>query len=63
MESGFQDEQGLFKPTMMFFRMCNSPATFQAMDDIFMMMIDNPLVIVYMDDISSLLIQKKNWNG
>jgi Reverse transcriptase (RNA-dependent DNA polymerase) len=36
----------------MFFRMCNSPATFQAIiDDIFMTMIDNRLVIVYMDDI------------
>jgi Reverse transcriptase (RNA-dependent DNA polymerase) len=36
----------------MFFRMCHSPATFQAMmDDIFMTMINNRLVIVYMDDI------------
>jgi RNase H-like domain found in reverse transcriptase/Reverse transcriptase (RNA-dependent DNA polymerase)/Integrase zinc binding domain len=44
--------KGLFKPTVMFFGMCNSPATFQAMmDDIFMTMIDNRLVIVYMDDI------------
>jgi Reverse transcriptase (RNA-dependent DNA polymerase) len=44
--------KGLFEPTVMFFRMCNSPATFQAMmDDIFMTMIDNQLVIVYMDDI------------
>jgi Reverse transcriptase (RNA-dependent DNA polymerase) len=41
-----------FKPTMMFFGMCNSPATFQAMmDDIFMTMTDNQLIIVYMDDI------------
>jgi hypothetical protein len=30
------------EPTMMFFGMCNSPATFQAMmDNIFIMMIDN----------------------
>jgi RNase H-like domain found in reverse transcriptase/Reverse transcriptase (RNA-dependent DNA polymerase)/Integrase zinc binding domain len=44
--------KGLFKPTMMFFGVCNSPATFQAMmDDIFMTIIDNRLVIVYMDDI------------
>jgi Reverse transcriptase (RNA-dependent DNA polymerase) len=36
----------------MFFGMCNSPATFQAMmDDIFMTMIDQQLVIVYMDNI------------
>jgi RNase H-like domain found in reverse transcriptase/Reverse transcriptase (RNA-dependent DNA polymerase) len=44
--------KGLFVPTMMFFGMCNSLATFQAMmDDIFMTMIDNRLVIVYIDDI------------
>jgi hypothetical protein len=44
--------KGHFKPTMMFFGMCNSPATFQAMmDDIFMTMIDNQLVIVYIDNI------------
>jgi Reverse transcriptase (RNA-dependent DNA polymerase) len=48
----FKTNKGLFEPTVMFFRMCNSPATFQAMmDDIFMTMIDNRLVIVYMDDI------------
>jgi Reverse transcriptase (RNA-dependent DNA polymerase) len=52
MESTFKTNKGLFKPTVMFFGMCNSPATFQAMmDDIFMTMIDNQLVIVYMDDI------------
>jgi hypothetical protein len=44
--------KGLFEPTVMFFRMCNSLATFQAiMDDIFMTIIDNRLVIVYMDNI------------
>jgi hypothetical protein len=44
--------KGLFEPTVMFFGMCNSPATFQAMmDDIFMTMIDDQLVIVYMDNI------------
>jgi hypothetical protein len=48
----FKTNKGLFEPTVMFFGMCNSPATFQAiMDDIFMTMIDNRLVIVYMDDI------------
>ena len=40
------------KPTVMFFGLCNSPATFQAMmDDIFSDMIGGCLVIVYMDDI------------
>jgi Reverse transcriptase (RNA-dependent DNA polymerase) len=48
----FKTNKGLFKPTVMFFWMCNSLATFQAMmDDIFMTMIDKQLVIVYMDNI------------
>jgi len=35
----------------MFFGMCNSPATFQAMmDSIFDDMISDSLIIVYMDD-------------
>jgi Reverse transcriptase (RNA-dependent DNA polymerase)/RNase H-like domain found in reverse transcriptase len=51
-KAAFKMNKGLFEPTVMFFRMCNSPATFQAiMNDIFMTMIDNRLVIVYMDDI------------
>jgi Reverse transcriptase (RNA-dependent DNA polymerase) len=51
-KAAFKTNKGLFELTMMFFGMCNSLATFQAMiDDIFMMMIDNRLVIVYMDDI------------
>jgi Reverse transcriptase (RNA-dependent DNA polymerase) len=51
-KAAFKTNEGLFKPTVMFFGMCNSPATFQAMiDDIFMTMIDQRLVIVYMDNI------------
>jgi RNase H-like domain found in reverse transcriptase/Reverse transcriptase (RNA-dependent DNA polymerase)/Integrase zinc binding domain len=51
-KAAFKTNKGLFKPTVMFFRMCNSPATFQAMmDNIFMTMINNQLVIVYMDNI------------
>jgi Reverse transcriptase (RNA-dependent DNA polymerase) len=51
-KAAFKMNKGLFEPTVMFFRMCNSPATFQAMmDDIFMTIIDSSLVIVYMDDI------------
>jgi Reverse transcriptase (RNA-dependent DNA polymerase) len=51
-KAAFKTNKGLFEPTVMFFGMCNSLATFQAMmDDIFMTMIDNRLVIVYMDDI------------
>jgi hypothetical protein len=52
MKAAFKMNKGLFEPTVMFFGMCNSPATFQAMmDNIFMTMIDNRLVIVYMDNI------------
>jgi Reverse transcriptase (RNA-dependent DNA polymerase)/Retroviral aspartyl protease len=51
-KAAFKMNKGLFEPTMMFFGMCNSPATIQAMmDNIFMTTIDNQLVIVYMDDI------------
>jgi hypothetical protein len=51
-KAAFKTNKGLFKPTVMFFGMCNSLATFQAMmDSIFMMMIDQRLVIVYIDDI------------
>jgi len=51
-KAAFKTNKGLFEPTVMFFGMCNSPATFQAMmDEIFVTMIDGRLVIVYMDDI------------
>jgi hypothetical protein len=41
-KAAFKTNKGLFKPTVMFFGMCNFLATFQAMmDDIFMTMIDN----------------------
>src|ERR1700678_146476 len=44
--------KGLFEPTVMFFGICNSPATFQTMMDlIFADMIEGCIVIVYMDDI------------
>jgi Reverse transcriptase (RNA-dependent DNA polymerase) len=50
-KAAFKTNQGLFKPTVMFFGMCNSPATFQAMmDSIFSDMIEEQRVIVYMDD-------------
>jgi hypothetical protein len=39
-KAAFKTNKGLFEPTVMFFGICNSPATFQAMmDDIFMTMI------------------------
>jgi hypothetical protein len=51
-KAAFKTNQGLFEPTVMFFGMCNSPATFQAMmDSIFSDMIEGQKVIVYMDNI------------
>jgi Reverse transcriptase (RNA-dependent DNA polymerase) len=51
-KAAFEMNRGLFKPTVMFFGMCNSLATFQAMmDSIFSDMIEGRKVIVYMDDI------------
>ena len=44
--------QGLFKPTMMFFGLTNSPAMFQTMmNAIFTPKIDEGWLIIYMDDI------------
>jgi hypothetical protein len=51
-KAAFKTNRGLFEPTIMFFGMCNSPATFQAMmDSIFLDMIEECMVIIYMDDI------------
>jgi Reverse transcriptase (RNA-dependent DNA polymerase) len=51
-KAALKTNRGLFKPTVMFFGMCNSPATFQAMmDSIFSDMIEERRVTVYMDDI------------
>ena len=51
-KAAFKMNKGLFEPTVMFFGMCNSPATFQSMmDSIFADMIDGSIVIIYMDDI------------
>ena len=51
-KAAFKTNKGLFEPTVMFFSMCNSPVTFQAMmNDIFVGMINGKLVIIYMDNI------------
>ncbi|ESK81397.1 reverse transcriptase-rnase h-integrase [Moniliophthora roreri MCA 2997] len=48
----FKTNRGLFEPTVMFFRLSNSPATFQAfMNDILSDFIDKGWCVVYMDDI------------
>jgi Reverse transcriptase (RNA-dependent DNA polymerase) len=51
-KAAFKTNRGLFEPSVMFFGMCNSLATFQAMmDSIFSNMIEERKVVVYMDNI------------
>src|SRR5215467_10927235 len=51
-KAAFKTPFGLFEPTVMFFGMTNSPATFQhMMNTIFAKMIDKNQIVVYMDDI------------
>jgi len=51
-KGAFKCSRGLFEPVVMFFRMCNSPATFQTMmDEIFRECIDAGCVVIYVDDI------------
>ncbi len=48
----FRTNRGLFEPTVMFFRLTNSPATFQwMMNDIFQDLIGEGKVTIYLDDI------------
>ncbi|ESK81781.1 reverse transcriptase-rnase h-integrase, partial [Moniliophthora roreri MCA 2997] len=51
-KAGFKTNWGLFKPTVMFFGLSNSPTTFQAfMNNILSDFIDEGWCVVYMDDI------------
>jgi len=51
-KAAFYTNSGLFEPLVMFFRMTNSPATFQTMmNDIFRTLIAEGIVVVYLDDI------------
>ena len=48
----FKTNKGLFEPTVMFFGMCNSPATFQSMMDMtFEDIIERGCTVIYMDNI------------
>jgi hypothetical protein len=52
LEGGVYHSFGLFEPTVMFFGLCNSPATFQAlMDHLFGDFIAEGWLIIYMDDL------------
>ena len=51
-KAAFRTNQGLFEPTVMFFGLTNSPATFQAMmNNLFKDLIHEGSVIIYLDDI------------
>jgi len=51
-KAAFRTNRGHFEPLVMFFRMTNSPATFQTMmNDIFRTLIAEGIVVVYLDDI------------
>ena len=51
-KAAFKINLGLFEPTVMFFGLCNVPATFQKfMNEIFRELIDEGHTIVYLDDI------------
>jgi hypothetical protein len=52
-KAAFVTNLGLFEPTVMFFGLTNSPATFQTMmDTIFCEQIARGMLTVYMDDIA-----------
>ena len=51
-KAAFRTNRGLYEPTVMFFGLTNSPATFQMMmNDIFREEIAEGWVVIYMDDI------------
>ena len=51
-KAAFVTNRGLFEPTVMFFGLQNSRATFQAMmDNYFRDLIDKGWIVIYMDDI------------
>jgi hypothetical protein len=51
-KAAFKTKRGLFEPTVIFFGLCNSPATFQSMmNDIFHDYIDEGWLHIYIDDL------------
>ncbi len=52
-KAAFITNEGLYEPTVMFFGLTNSPATFQTMmNTIFRDLIDEGSITIYMDDIA-----------
>ena len=51
-KAAFRTNEGLFEPTVMFFGLCNAPATFQAfVNNIFRDLIGLGKIVIYLDDI------------
>ena len=51
-KAAFKTNKGLFEPTVMFFGLCNSSATFQVMmNDYFRNYLDEGWVVIYIDEI------------
>ena len=51
-KAAFSTLRGLFEPTVMFFGLCNAPATFQnMMNDLFGDMLEEGWMTIYIDDI------------
>ena len=51
-KAAFRTNRGLFEPLVMYFSMCNSPATFQLMmDTLFRELIMSGKIVIYIDDI------------
>lgn len=63
-KGAFNTPQGLFEPTVMFFGLCNSPATFQAMmNHLFADMIAEGWLVIYMDDMLLASLNKDEHHG
>lgn len=51
-KAAFRTNLGLFEPTVMFFGLCNAPATFQAfVNEIFKELIHQDVIVIYLDNI------------
>ncbi|KAF8642819.1 hypothetical protein AX16_009398 [Volvariella volvacea WC 439] len=59
-KAAFKTNKGLFEPMVLFFGLCNAPATFQQMmNEILRDMMDANILVVYMDDILLFAQDKK----
>ena len=58
--AAFNTPRGLYEPLVMFFGLCNSPATFQRMmNEYFRDMIDENWLVIYMDDMLIVATNKR----